>query len=95
MAGKTIFGVTPTFYCDLKCKRCGGRVIEDEIYYENGKAYQDLECLLCSEHFYLTLVEWSRQKQKMENILKVRALERKNGKQNSIEDRASEILPSS
>jgi hypothetical protein len=93
MAGKTIYGVTPTFYCDLKCKRCGGRVIEDEIYYESGKAYQDLECLLCSEHFYLTLTEWSKQKNKMEAILRDRALESKHGKQSSVENRKSEILP--
>lgn len=79
--GKTVWGVTPTFHVSLKCKRegCDGRVMEDEIYYENGNAYQDLYCLLCSEHYYLTLTEWNKQKAKIEKILAKRKRDRLEG----------------
>jgi hypothetical protein len=95
MASKTIWGVTPTVYADLKCKRegCTGRVMEDEIYYENGKAYQDLVCLLCAEHYYLTTTEWAKQKKKIEAVVLKRKRERY--EQSLIESGDSEVLPSS
>jgi hypothetical protein len=92
---KKTYGVTPRVYADLKCKRdgCGGRVMEDEIYYENGKAYQDLVCLLCSEHYYLTTTEWNKQKKKIEEILLRR--ERERNEQSSVENGDRKVLSSS
>jgi hypothetical protein len=85
VSGKTIFTSDPILYtCDLKCKRCGGRVIEDEIYYENNKAWIDLCCLLCCEHFYLTRGEWETQKKKIVELLDKR---KRDHEQDPLKDR--------
>ena len=91
---RKVYGVTPMEYVDLKCKRegCNGRVMEDEIYFENGKVYQDLMCLLCSEHYYLTTSEWTKQKKKMEIILRNR--KRVRNEQDSVQGGEREVLSS-
>lgn len=61
----------------LKCKRCGGRVFEEDPYFENGERWQELQCILCSRSFYLTMKDWNRQKDKMKDIVRGRKALRK------------------
>ena len=61
----------------LKCKVCHGRVFEEEIYFENGKQWQELQCILCCRSFYLTVKEWKNQQIKMKEVIRARKVLRK------------------
>ena len=55
------------------CKRDGGFVYEEEIYYEDSAKIMQLGCFSCGHKVYVGYSEWEKFKLKIErNIHKIR-----------------------
>ena len=62
---------TTASFAGFLCKRCGGRVFEDDPYWDgNGRKTAVLQCLLCSRETFCPWKEYKHLVDQIESIIK-------------------------